>query len=90
MANTVTPYHVSPVSAVVTEIWSELKGLGAIAYHSCKNCPPPTLSCAVLAENVSPAVSFTENAVPSGKQSHPTMTMSPLMLVVSAAEQEVT
>jgi len=62
----IIPYHVSPESAVVTETTSEDSGLGAIAYHSCKNCPPPTLSCAVLAENVSPAVSFTENAVPSG------------------------
>jgi hypothetical protein len=37
MANTTTPYHVSPVFVVVTEMLSELRGLGAIAYHSSIN-----------------------------------------------------
>jgi len=88
-ANMATPYHVSPVLAVVTEMLSELKGVGAIANHSWTNCPPPILSWVVLGVKASPAVSFTEKAEPSGKQSHPTMTTSPPVLVVSRAEQEV-
>jgi hypothetical protein len=35
-------------------------------------------------------VSFTENAVPSGKQSHPTMMTSGPSEVESVTEQEVT
>ena len=34
IANITTPYHVSPVFVVVMEMLSELKGFGAIAYHS--------------------------------------------------------
>ena len=44
-----TPYQVSPVLVVVTEITSEERALGAIAYHSCKNWFPPMLSSPVLA-----------------------------------------
>jgi hypothetical protein len=41
--------------------------------------------------NVSPAVSFTENAVPMGKQSQPTMMTSGLLEDVErVTEQDVT
>ena len=86
----INPYQVSPVSVVVKEITSEVNGLEAIAYHSWTNCPPPMPSWVVLGENVNPAESLTENAVPTGKQSHPTMMTSGPLEVVRATEQEVT
>ena len=90
IANATTPYHVSPVFVVETDMVSELSGFGAMAYHSWMNCPPPMPSCEVLGVNVNPAVSSTENAEPPGKQSHPTMITSGPVVVVSPTEQEVT
>jgi hypothetical protein len=86
-----TPYHVSPVSVVVTEIVSELSGPGAIVYHSLTNWFPP-IPITALEVKVSPAVSFTENveAAEVGKQSQPTMITSGPFAVVSLTEQEVT
>ena len=86
----ITPYQVSPVSVVVTEMESEVRGFGAIAYHSWMNCPPPMLSSPVLAWKVKPNVSFTEKVIPSGKQSQPTIITSGLLVVESVTEQEVT
>jgi hypothetical protein len=89
--NATTPYQVSPWFDVVTEIVSELNGLGAMAYHSSKNWLPPMLTVA-LEWNVSPAVSLTENvdSAEVGKQSQPTMTTSFECAVDRATAQEVT
>lgn len=59
MPKATTPYHVSPVSVLVTEMVSEVSRLGAIAYHSSMNSLPPMLISA-REWNVSPAVSLTE------------------------------
>src|ERR1035438_7720662 len=47
--NAMTPYHVSPVKDVWTEIMSSVNGVGAIAYHVCTNWLPPMPKGAVLA-----------------------------------------
>jgi hypothetical protein len=86
----ITPYQVSPVSLVVTEMGSEARGDGAMAYHSWTNCPPPMPSWPVLGVKVSPAVSFTEKEVPTGYPSTPTMMTSSPLVVDRTAEQEVT
>jgi hypothetical protein len=89
-ANAITPYHVSPVDDVWTEMLSAVSGVEAMAYHVCMNWPPPMLSWPALAENVSPAVSFTEKDPPAGQQSHPTIMTSEGFAVVRVTEQEVT
>jgi hypothetical protein len=42
--NAMTPYQVSPVEGVWTEMLSLVSADGAIAYHVCMNWPPPMLS----------------------------------------------
>jgi hypothetical protein len=75
-ANATTPYQVSPVSAVMTDIVSDERGEVDMAYHVWTNCPPPMLSCDSLGANVNPAESLTEKVVPDWKQSHPTIITS--------------
>ena len=76
IANATTPYQVSPVSVVVTEIVIEDRGEAEIAYHVCTNSPPPMLSCDSIGVNVKPAESFTENAALDGQQLQPTIMTS--------------
>jgi hypothetical protein len=75
-ANATTPYQVSPVLVVVTEIVSEESGEVDIAYHVCTVWPPPMESGDSLGMNVRPAESLTEKAAPDGQQSQPTIITS--------------
>jgi hypothetical protein len=86
----ITPYQVSPVMVVWTEMTSPVSADGAIAYHVCMNWSPPMLSWAVLGTKVRPAVSFTEKAPSAGQQLQPTMITSEACAVVRETEHAVT
>jgi hypothetical protein len=60
-----------------------------MAYHVWMNPPPPIATWTVLGVNVSPAVSLTVNAAPSGQQLQPTTITSEDYVVVSDTEQVV-
>jgi hypothetical protein len=60
-ANATTPYHVSPVDVVWTEMLSAVRTPGEIAYHVSIHWPPPMATWPVLGMNVRPAASFTDH-----------------------------
>jgi hypothetical protein len=89
-AKAITPYHVSPVSAVVMEMLSDERAEWDMAHQVWMNWIPPMLSCDSLWINVKPAESLTEKAVPDGQQSHATIITSFDWVVVSGTLQAVT
>ena len=89
-ANATTPYQVSPVLAVVTEMVSVDRVELDIAYQVCTKLPPPMEYGESLGEKVRPDESLTENAVPDGQQLQPTIMTSFDWVVVNETLQVVT